>query len=159
MRTPERAEVVGDAGLIIGPAGTEDVDAVRRLLAEAHLPPAGFLDQFPGAYAVARCGGELAGVAGLEVYGTAGLLRSVAVLSSLRGRGTGRLLVADRLTAARAGGLDAVFLLTTSAADYFESLGFSRGPREEAPAALAASPEFAGACPASATCMVLRLRR
>jgi arsenate reductase len=159
MRTPERTGAPGNAGLTIRPARPEDVDAVLGLLAEARLPAAGFVDRFPGDYAVARCGGEFAGVAGLEVYGTSGLLRSVAVAPSMRDCGTGRLLVADRLTVARARGLDAVYLLTTSAADYFERLGFSRAPREKAPADLAASPEFADACPASATCMVLRLRR
>ena len=156
---PVQTEAPGNACLTIGPASPQDVDAVRGLLAEAHLPSAGVLDQFPGAYAVARRGGELAGVAGLDVYGTAGLLRSVAVASSLRGCGTGRLLIADRLNVARARGLDAVYLLTTSATDYFERFGFSPAPREEVPTDLAASPEFAGACPASATCMVLRLRR
>ncbi len=92
-------------------------------------------------------------------YGAFGLLRSVAVVPALRGGGVGRALVADRLAAARAMGLAAVYLLTTTAADYFRRLGFAPAPREEAPHNLAASPEFSGACPTSAKCMVLRLRR
>jgi amino-acid N-acetyltransferase len=105
---------------------------------------------------VARLDAEVVGVAGLETYGTSALLRSVAVAPGRRGGGTGRALVADRLAAARAMGLDAVYLLTMGAADYFRRFGFSPVPRESAPVELAASPEFAGACPASAICMVMR---
>jgi arsenate reductase len=151
------AESLGPPPTTIGPAAPEDAGAVSRLLAQAELPAAGLLDQFPAAYALARRGGEVAGVAGLETYGSVGLLRSVAVVPTLRRSGVGRALVADRLAAARARGLTAVYLLTTTAAGYFEKLGFAPTPREGAPAELAASPELSGACPTSATCMVLRL--
>ncbi|WP_437717056.1 hypothetical protein WMF45_11955 [Sorangium sp. So ce448] len=60
--------------------------------------------------------------------------------------------VANRIDAAPAKALEAVYLLTTTAADYFRGLGFASASREAVPAELAASPEFAGACPASATC-------
>jgi arsenate reductase len=152
------AESLGPPAVTIGPALTGDAGDVRRLLAQAGLPEAGLADPFPGAYVLARRGGEVAGVAGLETYRTSGLLRSVAVAPALRQSGIGRALVADRLAAARERGLEAVYLLTTSAADYFRRLGFSPAPRDEAPADLAASPELSGACPASATCMVMRLR-
>jgi hypothetical protein len=59
----------------IGPATPHDVEAVRRLLAEAELPEAGLRDQYPAAYAVAKHDGQLVGVAGLETYGASGLLR------------------------------------------------------------------------------------
>ena len=152
------AEGVRPSAITIGPAASEDAVVVSRLLAQAELPAAGLLDQFPAAYALARRGDEVTGVAGLETYGASGLLRSVAVVPALRRSGTGRALVADRLAAAQVRGLDAIYLLTTTAAGYFQTLGFSPAPREEAPADLAASPELSGACPASATCMVLRLR-
>jgi N-acetylglutamate synthase-like GNAT family acetyltransferase len=145
------------SGAGIGPAAAGDLDALRRLLALAELPEAGFRGQFPAAYAVARRGPEIVGVAGLERYGRVGLLRSVTVVPSLRGQGVGRALVADRILIARSGALRAIYLLTTTAADYFRAAGFGPAPRDEVPAELAASPEFAGACPASATCLVLRL--
>lgn len=145
------------SGVRIDSAAARDIDVIRHLLVQAALPEAGLFDQFPAAYAVARCGPEIVGVAGLETYGRVGLLRSVTVVPGVRGCGVGRTLVAERIIAARASALDAIYLLTTTAADYFQAVGFVPASREKAPSELAASPEFAGACPASAACLVLRL--
>jgi protein-tyrosine-phosphatase len=61
-------------------------------------------------------------------------------------------LIAD----ARTRGLDTIWLLTTTAPDFFERFGFRRSGREAAPEALRATPEFTTACPASATVMSRR---
>jgi amino-acid N-acetyltransferase len=140
--------------LVLVPASTEDASAVRALLEEASLPVDGLEDQFPDAYVIARAGSVPVGAAGLETYGKAGLLRSVVVATGARGKGCGRQLVESRLAYARARGIERVFLLTTTASQYFERLGFTIANRSEAPAALARSPEFASVCPASATCLV-----
>ena len=42
------------------------------------------------------------------------------------------------------------WVLTMSAAPFFETIGFKRMPRESAPAAIAATRQFATLCPASA---------
>jgi amino-acid N-acetyltransferase len=134
-----------------------DLPRARRLLAAAGLADEGLEDQFPAAYVVLERDGRLLGLAGLERYGPAGLLRSVAVEPDTRGSGAGRLLVADRLGRARAEGLAAVYLLTTTAADWFPRFGFREIRREELPADLDAAPEVAGGCPATATVMRLTL--
>jgi amino-acid N-acetyltransferase len=135
----------------LAPAALEHLASVRALLAETGLPLEGLDEQFPGAYVVARQG-AVVGIAGLERYGDFGLLRSVAVAERFRNTGLGRLLVDERLSAARALGIQQIFLLTTTAAGYFEKLGFVPTPRVDVPSAIAASIEFARACPASATC-------
>jgi len=135
------------------PARAEDLAAALELIAGAGLPTDGVAAAFPAGYAVVRDAAGLAAVAGLEVHGSAGLLRSVAVRPSHRSAGLGGLLVDDRLAAARRAGLDAVYLLTTTAAEYFRRHGFLELPRAEAPAVLRASTEFASVCPASAVCM------
>jgi amino-acid N-acetyltransferase len=94
-------------------------------------------------------------VAGLEVHGQYGLLRSVAVAEAHRGKGWGALLVTDRLRAAGDLRLRSVHLLTTTAADYFEQLGFQRIPRQNTPPELQQASEFASICPASAVCLVM----
>jgi protein-tyrosine-phosphatase/N-acetylglutamate synthase-like GNAT family acetyltransferase len=142
------------AALAPQPARREDLAGVLALVAAAGLPTAGLADQFPAAYAVFRDGDEVIAVAGLEVHGAQGLLRSVAVAPAHRAADLGRLLVDDRLGEARERGLASVYLLTTTAADYFGRLGFTRVARESASAPLLHSPEFAAICPATAVCMV-----
>jgi amino-acid N-acetyltransferase len=137
------------------PARAADLGALKALIESASLPLEGLDDQFPNAYVIARAGGQLVGAAGLERYGTSGLLRSLAVVPAARGNGLGRRLVLDRLAAARSSKIERVYLLTTTAAPYFEKLGFLPAVRSEVPMALAASPEFASACPASAACLQL----
>jgi N-acetylglutamate synthase-like GNAT family acetyltransferase len=131
-----------------------DLDSVEQLLCTAALPLAGLRAQFPGAYAAVRQAGEIVGVAGLELYGTAGLLRSVAVAPAQRSMGLGSLLVRDRLARAREAQLSAVYLLTTTATDYFARFHFAAADRAAVPETLATSTEFAEACPVSAACLV-----
>lgn len=137
-------------------ARADDHDAVVGLLEAAELPLAGVDAGFPSHYAVASIEERVIGVAGLEPYAAAGLLRSVAVHDSVRGQGLGRALVEERLEHARSVRLDRIFLLTTSADGYFRALGFAPADRREAPPNMRASAEFAGACPASAACLARR---
>ena len=133
-------------------ARSEDWPAVRTLLAQAKLPLDG-LDERLEHFVVARDGDAVVGVAGLEHYGASALLRSVAVDDQWRGTGIGRLLVNRVLDEARALGVVDVYLLTTTAQDYFPKLGFACVRRESLPAALGASAEMRGACPETAVVM------
>jgi amino-acid N-acetyltransferase len=129
-----------------------DHEAVTTLLRDSQLPIDGvaeWLDQFW----VAEHQGRMVGVAGMERYGDSGLLRSVAVTQEWRGTGIGRTLVERVLEEGRAAGVREVYLLTTTAEHYFPRLGFGCVDRETVPAALQASAEFKGACPASAVVM------
>jgi ubiquinone/menaquinone biosynthesis C-methylase UbiE/protein-tyrosine-phosphatase/N-acetylglutamate synthase-like GNAT family acetyltransferase len=137
------------------PATSADFEAVRALLERCNLPTQGIDQAFPDGYVVVRSGPDVLGVAGLETYGEFGLLRSVAVSEPVRSCHFGRALVEDRLAYARAKDLRAVYLLTTTAAEYFRQRGFLDAARASAPAVLRSSGEFASICPASANCLVL----
>ena len=143
--------------ITVRPASTADLGAVKELLDAAHLPVDGLEEQFGDSYAVAEAGGEIVGAEGIEVYERSGLLRSAVVHRDWRGRGVGEVLTRDRLEWARRTGLERVYLLTTTAESYFPRFGFARVDRAEAPAEIRASREFAGACPATATLMVVRV--
>lgn len=143
--------------MVARPARLQDLAAVRQLVLSAGLPDAELADQFPGAYVVLQQGEALVGSAGLETHGDCGLLRSLAIAPSHRGMGLGRELTEDRLRAARARGLRSVYLLTTTAPEFFFRLGFERVARESAPTPLQGAAEFATVCPASAICMVKTL--
>lgn len=134
------------------PATAADGAAVATLLGEAGLPRDG-VAEWLGNFWIAELNGLLAGVAGLEVYRDGALLRSVAVAPALRGTGVGRMLTDRMLEAARAAGVPAVYLLTTTAGQYFPRMGFSAVLRDDVPESVQESVEFQGACPASAVIM------
>lgn len=138
-------------------ATPDDLPVVHALLVAAGLPVDGVDEQFGDAYALAVGGGAVIGVAGMEVHGDAGLLRSAAVDRAWRGRGVGEALTNDRLQWARAQGLREVWLLTNTAADFFPRFGFARVDRQGAPDAVRASGQFAMTTCASAAAMRLTL--
>ncbi len=139
-------------GVTVAPAGDADRAAVTALLAATDLTTEGVDEQFPAGYVVATRDGALVGAAGLESYGDAGVLRSVALAPRERGLGLGVALTANRVVAARRRGLAAIYLLTTTAADFYDRFGFAPWPRAAVPPAVASCREFATACPASAAC-------
>lgn len=134
-----------------------DLPSVEQALAAADLPLDGLSDQFGEGYAVAVTDGRVIGVEGIEVHGNDGLLRSAAVAPDWRGKGVGDALTRDRIAWARAHGLRAIYLLTTTAGDYFPRFGFAVVDRAAAPDGVRRSREFADACPASALFMRLQL--
>ena len=137
-------------------ASPEDLDAVLALLADASLPKDGVAEHFQDFF-VARAGGRVIGSAGMERYGPSVLLRSLAVAPAHRGRGLGRTLAERILREAREQGVERVFLLTATAAEFFPKFGFKRIAREEADAEVKESVEFRTACCQSAACMRLDL--
>ena len=138
-------------------ARPEDREAVERLLDRAGLPIAE-VDRWLADYRVAEARDGVVGVAGVENHGSDGVLRSVAVAEPWRGLGLGHRLVAAALDRARELGLRRLWLLTTTAADYFPRHGFRRTSRDEAPEEIRESVEFREACPASAVAMVADLQ-
>ncbi|HXJ29321.1 MAG TPA: arsenic resistance N-acetyltransferase ArsN2 [Gemmatimonadales bacterium] len=137
----------------IEPATPADLPAILDLLASHRLPEAE-VGQHIGTALVAREGGRVAGCAVVEPYSTAGLLRSVAVAQSLRGLGLGISLTEAAVELARSRGIQALYLLTETAADFFPRFGFRPVTRDKVAPAVRQSIEFTEACPASAVAMV-----
>jgi len=134
------------------PAETEDPDRVEALL-EANGLQSGEVRTKPDCFFVAESEGTVVGVGGVEARGSAGLLRSVVVREASRGEGYGRALCAALEDRAREGGIETLYLLTTSAAAFFRRNGYEAIPREEAPASIRGTAQFADLCPDSATAM------
>jgi len=137
-------------------AARGDLPEIEGLLREAGLPTTGVGERVSD-FAVAEAAGRVVGCAGLEVYGGAALLRSVAVRPAFRGQGIGRDLVEMLLDRAAAGEVTDVYLLTTAAAGYFRRLGFEPVGRDAVAPAVQASAEFGDACCAAAQAMHLRV--
>jgi amino-acid N-acetyltransferase len=137
---------------IIRQARPADRIAIDRLLEQTDLPRVG-IGEWLKHFWLAETDGDVVGLAGLEMYGDAALLRSVVVVPAWRGSGLGARLVKDALERARQAGCEKVYLLTTTAERYFPRHGFVPITREEVPQSVQASVEFQGACPASAVIM------
>jgi len=134
------------------PARSADLAAIEGLLESSGLPVEGVRED-RGHFFVYLEGGTLLGAVGLELYGTAGLLRSTTVAASARRRGIAAALIERAVAHAREQGCQAVYLLTLDAERYFQRFGFAVIGREDAPKAVQGSPEFTALCPASALLM------
>ena len=126
---------------------------VAALLQACALPsedidPASLEDFF-----VVTEGSSDTGVVGLQLYGSIGLLRSVAVLPSSRNKGLGALLVRTAEDHANSKGARSLYLLTNDAAAYFTKLGYTKVERASAPEVIQRNPQFGSACCSCATLM------
>jgi len=137
-------------------ATNRDLDAVEGLLSANDLPLDGVKENLSG-FIVAEEGGRVIGAVGLERFGSVALLRSAVVSEGRRGGGVGRRLVEHILDYAESDGIEEVFLLTTTAEDYFPRFGFTRTTRSAVPPTVKASAEFRGACPDTALVMTRRI--
>src|SRR5688572_2384263 len=129
--------------VVIRPATSSDLTAVQRLLRDASLPVDGVTEFFPENYAVGESNGEIVAAIGVEQYGDHGLLRSAVVAETERGTGLGAGLTNERMEWCRTQDFRSLYLLTTTAAPFFEYMGFARIDRSEVPAEVQGAPEFA----------------
>ena len=136
----------------IVPATAADLGRVLELLEHNHLPRAE-IEQHLDTVLVAREGNRIVGCGAVELYGTAGLVRSIAVDLPHRGLGLGIQLTEAVLALARSHGLKTVYLLTETAQGFFPRFGFRSIRREEVDPAVKRSVEFTKACPETAHAM------
>jgi amino-acid N-acetyltransferase len=135
-------------------ANPGDGAAVRRLLRESGLPDQDVSEGLLANFLLAKHGAALVGVVGLELLGRYGLLRSLAVAPARRGRGLGLELTRALESHARWLGVEKLYLLTTTAEDFFRAHGYRRAPRDDLPAAVQGTTEYRALCPSTAVCMV-----
>jgi amino-acid N-acetyltransferase len=133
-------------------ARPDDFDGISELLRQNKLPTDGLREHLATAFVV-RDADTIVGSAALEVYKDGALLRSVAVAPGFRDSGLGQTLTDAAIDLARARGVPALYLLTTTADRYFPRFGFERIDRSGVPAGVQRSVEFMSACPASAIVM------
>ena len=131
-------------------ADAKDLDAIVSLLNRCKLP-SNDLNEHLNHFIVAKEGDRLIGCVGLEPEGP--LLRSLAVDPDHRGRGVARELCARLLAHARQKGAHEIYLLTDTASKFFDTAGFQRKDRKEAPERIAKHKQFTELCPSSAVLM------
>ncbi len=139
-------------GITIEAAAAGDLPPILELLELAALPSVGVHENLEG-FLVARRDNQVIGCAGVEVYGQEGLLRSVVVAPAHRDRGIAAALVRQLAKQCEPRGVASLYLLTTTAPDYFARLGFEPCSRDEAPKGIRSSWEFRTGCPDTAILM------
>jgi amino-acid N-acetyltransferase len=134
-------------------ADKKDSESVKDLLRKASLPYQDIsinLDNF----LLAKENSTLVGIIGLELFGEYGLLRSLAVEAPYRKKGIAHILYERILAYAHLRGIKTLYLLTTTAEEFFSKLGFTRVKRNNVPTPIQNSEEFRSLCPSTAICMV-----
>ena len=138
QQAPRRADVIG-------------------LLESASLPTSDLADGDMTDFFYAGPSSAPIGIVGLQFYGSDALLRSLVVSASHRAQGLGQKLVEHAEEHARTRGVATIYLLTTTAEQFFRSRGYVVTSRDSAPPAIRSTPEFAGLCPASSAFLSKRL--
>ena len=127
------------------------------MLVESDLPTEDLdADRLDG-FLVAEDGDTLAGLIGLQVFGTTGLLRSLVVAKAARRAGLGGKLVGALEYAAQTAGIRELWLITIDAEQFFERQGFTIVDRSTVPDSIGETEEFSALCPDSAHLMVKML--
>jgi N-acetylglutamate synthase-like GNAT family acetyltransferase len=139
----------------IRPAQLHDQKNLRTLLSGFKLPLDGVEET--KLWVLQSSNGEVVGVAGLEVYDNQGLLRSVAVIKSMRNQGYGTSLANYVIGEAKKSRVQDLFLLTTTTPAFFKKLGFKEESREKVAGSITSSVEFKSACPKTAILMRLSM--
>ena len=143
--------------LIALPLAVWERDGLKAALSKAGLPVDDILSAGPQFWRFSTQDDVPAGFGGIEAHGADALLRSVVTLPPLRRRGIGQAIVRALEAEAIVMKCSAVWLLTTTAREFFGRLGYTAVDRAGVPGPIRATAQFSALCPDSATAMVKRL--
>jgi amino-acid N-acetyltransferase len=121
------------------------------LLQQQHLPVLD-IDENKVLYLL-KDGERTIGTVGLEIFEDCALLRSVSVLKEEQGKGYGKYINEEIEKYAKEAGINCLYLLTTTAKDFFNKQGYCVISREGAPVSVQQTAEFTALCPSSAVIM------
>jgi amino-acid N-acetyltransferase len=127
------------------------------LLQAQRLPSSDITDAHLEHFFFVGSDGSPMGLVGIEMYGVDALLRSLVVTENARSQGIGSALVRHVEDYGSSHEVGRMFLLTTTAEQFFRRLGYERIDRSQAPLAIERTREFASLCPASSAFMIKRI--
>ena len=96
---------------------------------------------------------QVIGTIAVEYDFSAALLRSLSVDAGRRKAGIGKELVDFIENYVRQQGVETIYLLTTTAADFFSNRGYQKIERTDVPPFIQQTSEYCSVCPSSATVM------
>ncbi len=132
---------------------TQDLDKCKKLLKSSSLPAEFSLEDFKHFFIAESSENEIIGLIGVQFDNSEGLLRSLVVSSKSRGRGIGTNLVRTLEQYAISQNIKSLLLLTSSADNFFERLGYQVISRSNVSEFIKQTTEFSSICPDSSICM------
>ena len=138
------------------PVSEKDLPGAIALLRKSNLPT----DDLPGITQlfILEHDTAIAGTAGIEYSETYGLLRSLCISEDHRNHGWGKELVTFIEDFAKNHGVHHLYLLTTTAEEFFKQLRYRKTKRAAIPDFIRLTREFSDVCPDSAIIMKKTLR-
>ncbi|MFX0077978.1 MAG: arsenic resistance N-acetyltransferase ArsN2 [Candidatus Hermodarchaeota archaeon] len=139
-----------------------NLSAVLQLLETVDLPTEGVKEHFISflvgleTHADSPDDAQVIACVGLELYIPSALLRSLAIHPSYQGKGLGKKMVEAASSWAKKHNVRQLFLLTDSAVDFFNKLGFTDINRDQVPQDIRQSIEFTKLCP-TAPCLTKKI--
>ncbi|MEO6539477.1 MAG: arsenic resistance N-acetyltransferase ArsN2 [Ferruginibacter sp.] len=97
------------------------------------------------------------GTAGLDIFDDCAMLRSVSVIAGVQRKGYGSSANIQIEKLAKESGINCMYLITTTAKEFFEHQGYCVIERETAPDAIKQTAQFSGLCPSTAVVMKKRI--
>ena len=140
----------------IVPVEEHDLPQIKDFLVRVGLSLAGVERHFPH-FLKLVLDGDLVAIAGLELYNTEGLLRSVAVIPEYRKSGLGDGLTKAIINRARSLGISDLYVVTDRAAGYFYRFGFQLVDLKEISPLLGLSEQLRSRCWENEICLHMKL--
>lgn len=125
--------------------------AALELLEENDLPISD-IDDSKSLFAIVY-NDKVVGTGGLEFFDDCALLRSISIRKDFQGQGWGKFVVDELEKICRERNIDLLFLLTTTAKDFFVKQGYEMLNRNDAPLSIKNTSEFSTVCSSSAILM------
>lgn len=102
-------------------------------------------------------GEKMTGTAGLEIFDDCALLRSISVIKEEQGKGLGRIINDGMEKYAKESGINCLYLITTTAKDFFYRQGYCAIDRAATPETIKQTEQFSALCPSTAVVMKKRI--
>lgn len=134
-----------------------EIKAVKELLQLSNLPYSD-ISEAPVHFFGIKENNKLVAIGALEIYGINAILRSLAVHQTHQNHGYGKQMVRFLENKAIEKGIKNLFLLTSTAADFFKKLAYLPQQRDLCPPEILSSSQFRDICPQSASCLFKKLR-
>ncbi len=141
---------------LIQPLNKTNLPSIKVLLESYELPDSDIETSHALFFGIKKKN-QLLVTGAIEIYDSDAILRSVAVHRDFQKIGYGKIMVKFLEKKAIQLGIKKLYLLTTTAENFFRKCNYNSISRELCPESIKTSTQFAEICPSNASCMCKKL--